>query len=746
MDKKLKSLYTFFRVIFLKRSWLAILALMSLVLGLLTYGMLGRLSYVQKGGHFITFLLILDLACLSALTILIVKQLIKVWISHRKGKAGSRLHGQMVLLFGVISVVPTLILTLFSAFFFHFGVQEWFDNKFSTGLSNASIISQAYFDEKKMQLGESLNSSSQELEKRVLQWEDSLKNLQEFLNIILKFNKLEGLVIYKEGTFLAASKELLSQQEDAVLTPWLQKPYKEVPIWAQELVNEGHVAVLENVLPGFMGGVYKFSTAQGDYYLLAWKKVQKEILSYALQTQAAAQDYAVLKSKKFEIQVAFSIIFAFVSLLILLGAIAVGLIISNALVTPIYNLIKGAHRVSDGKLDMIIPLPSGMEDLKVLVKSFNNMVQRLREQKDQLLQTNYSLEKRTVFMESVLEGVSSGIIELSIEGHIRIINDNALKLLKKEKKKNMVKLQDIFPQAQDLFSKVLKSPQGKSEGKVVYTYKGHNYTFFVRFSLQASQKKITGYVLTFDDLTKQIHAERQAAWADVARRIAHEIKNPLTPIQLSAERLKRRYLNKLEGEDAEVFKKCIDTIIRQVDTIGSMVKEFSSFTRMPEVQFKEENLNLLIKESVYLQEQAYPDIRFDIKLPSKDIFMDLDSKKMTQVFNNLLKNAVESIQENPTVKEREKKIKCELEDFSHEVIIIIEDAGKGWLEGIKNSLAKPYFTTRVKGTGLGLSIVARIVQDHNGLIYFEESSLGGAKVRIVIPKEMRQNAYKEETI
>jgi len=744
MSKNIKSSYSFFKKSFFRRPWLATLALLSIILGLLTYSMLGRLSYVQKGEHFVIFLLILDLACLSALTILIIKRLVKVWISKREGEAGSRLHGQMVFLFGVIAAVPTLILTLFSAVFFHFGVQEWFDTKFSKGLANASIISQAYFDEKKQQLGENLSFIAQELEKRSEQWSHSPENLQIFSNILLKLYKLDGLVVYTKNDLQAQSKGELSQEEASTLDPWFQKPYRNIPNWAQELVAEGNVAVLENAIPGFMGGVYQFLSSGKEYYLLIWKRVQKDILQYALQTKAAARDYDVLKSKKFEIQVAFSIIFAFVSLLILLGAIAVGLIVANALVKPISNLIKGVQRVSYGELDTFIPLPSGVGDLKVLVKAFNHMVKKLREQKLQLLSTNRDLEERKIFIESVLEGVSSGIIELSIDGYVRIINNSALKLLNKKKRKNKIQLKDIFPQAQKLFLEVLEDPSRVSQGNIIYSHGGQEYTFLVRVSSKGSQKQAKGYVLTFDDITEQISAERQAAWAEIAKRIAHEIKNPLTPIQLSAERLKRRYLSQLDKKDTEVFKKCIDVIIRQVETIGAMVSEFSSFARMPEMKFKVDNITELLRDIVSLQEQAYPKIKFYVNAPQKDIYINIDRNKMTQVFNNLLKNAIESIQEHENSKNKIQKIRCEIVDFPDKIFLIIEDTGKGWGEIFHNKLVEPYFTTRIKGTGLGLSIVSRIMKDHKGFIYFEESKSGGARVRLLLYKEEHQGIVKEE--
>lgn len=746
MSKNIKSSYSFFKKSFSRRPWLATLALMSIALGLLTYSMLGRLSYLQKGAHFVVFLLILDLACLSALTILIIRRLVKVWVSKREGEVGSRMHGQMVFLFGIIAAVPTLILTLFSAVFFHFGVQEWFDSKFSRGLSNASIISQAYFDEKKQQMGEHLSFISQELKKRADHWEYSPKDLQRLSDILLHLYKLDGLIIYEKGKVQSISKAKLPENEILVLTPWLNKPYEQLPAWSKELVEAGNVAILESVLPGFMGGVYKFYTDEEVYQVLAWKRVQKDILEYVVQTKAAARDYDVLKSKKFEIQVAFSIIFAFVSLLILLGAIAVGLIVANALVKPISNLIKGVQRVSYGELDTFIPLPSGVGDLKILVKAFNHMVQKLREQKIQLLSTNRDLEERKTFIESVLEGVSSGVIELSVDGYVRIINDSAQQLLKRKERKKRERLQDVFPQAYPLFLEVLESSDNISQRNIIYTHNGQEYSFLIRISPKESREKINGYVLTFDDITEQIAAERQSAWADIARRIAHEIKNPLTPIQLSAERLKRKYLDKLDESDIEVFKKCTDVIIRQVDTIGSMVTEFSSFARMPDIKIKLDNITQLLKEAVSLQEQAYPSIKFYIKAPQEDIYINFDKNKMTQVFNNLLKNAIESMQEDTDSNYKKKEIRCELVDFSDKVFIIVEDTGKGWKKGVQNKLVEPYFTTRAKGTGLGLSIVSRIIKDHKGRIYFEEAKSGGARVKLVLFKNRHDNIDKKEMI
>lgn len=729
---------TFIREVLSRRSWMAILALLSLVLGVATYIVFSRLSYTSNEGAYITALLIMDLACLSALTIMVVRRLTNVWVSNRHGKAGSRLHSRMVILFGFIAAGPTVILTVFSALFFHFGVESWFDERFSRGINNAGIVAEAYFEEAKKQIASSVTASADDLKKNIHQWIKSKEDRQKLLLIMIRFRNLSGVTLYDgKGNVIGWAEA--SQGDTGNVGKVLDKPLDFFPSWVLENANKGNVSILESLIPGCIGAVYEFKVEDKVYYFAGWQRVQQDMLEYAKQTQEALDNYKVLGSKKFEIQIAFSVIFAFISLLILLGAIGVGLIMANALSVPISNLVKGARRVAQGDMNVTVPYTKGIGDLKVLVDAFNIMVEEVQEQKNQLLKTNRELGERTAFIESVLSGVSSGVIELTKHGSIRVINDKALKLLELDYIESSVDITSVFPQVEELFHEALVRDDGKTSGEVHLENKKHETIFFVRFNKKKDSQGLAGFVLTFDDITPQIQAQRQAAWRDVARRIAHEIKNPLTPIQLSTERLKKCCAHLLKGKEMEVFSRCVDTIARQVVIIGSMVKDFSDFARMPLPEFRCDDIKRIVEDSVNLQAQAYSDIDYEFVAPSIPIYMDVDSQKITQVMTNLLKNATESILENnEKVSSGDSVVRISLEENKGFVTINVEDNGKGWPDGSRKRLIEPYFTTRSKGTGLGLSIVNRIIDEHGGCMFLESSTLGGASIRLVMPKKISQ--------
>jgi len=463
-------------------------------------------------------------------------------------------------------------------------------------------------------------------------------------------------------------------------------------------------------------------------------------LNYVSSTEESVNDYDILERERSEIQIIFALIFVVVSLLLLLAAIRLGMVFSNQLAAPIIRLINAAEQLAKGDLSARVPEASAKDELGILSRTFNEMAAQTQINQQELIRANQKLDRRRQFTESVLSGVSAGVIGLDAGGNINYPNRSASQLLKTDLSKFLRKnLVSVFPEAIELLEKAKSAIQNVVEGEITRTHDGYQMIFLVRVTREQDKKgDLKGFVVTFDDLTEQLAAQRKAAWSDVARRVAHEIKNPLTPIQLSAERLKRKYLPQIQ-EDPQAFQKCIDTIVRQVGNIGNLIGEFSDFARMPSPVFEEEELRDMCQQLVLLQHNAHQDIDLKCRFPDEPIYVNCDANQVGQALTNLLQNAIDSIQERvPVVAGAalpKGNIVLTLTRERHEVRLTIEDNGKGLPKEGRERLDEPYYTTRTKGTGLGLAIVKKVMHDHGGTLVMQDSVGGGAEVTLLFRVE-----------
>jgi two-component system, NtrC family, nitrogen regulation sensor histidine kinase NtrY len=368
-----------------------------------------------------------------------------------------------------------------------------------------------------------------------------------------------------------------------------------------------------------------------------------------------------------------------------------------------------------------------------LSRAFNRMTYQIQSQQRELLEANRQLDDRRRFTETVLSGVSAGVIGLDRDGRINLPNRSASALLGADLDLSIGEdLAEVVPETADLLNAAARRPDRRAQGQVQLVRNNSTRTLFVRIAAEQDETGITGFVVTFDDITELLSAQRKAAWADIARRIAHEIKNPLTPIQLSAERLRRKYLREIK-KDADTFRICTDTIIRHVEDIGRLVDEFSSFARMPAPVLKPEDLTTIVEQAVFLQRTAHPDIVFETRFSGRPITLRCDGRLVSQALINIVKNAVESIEGrivegNP---EPQGWIAVTATDADGRVSIAVEDNGRGLPRQHRERLTEPYVTTRTKGTGLGLAIVKKIMEDHQGELLLEDREAGGARVALV---------------
>jgi two-component system nitrogen regulation sensor histidine kinase NtrY len=473
------------------------------------------------------------------------------------------------------------------------------------------------------------------------------------------------------------------------------------------------------IAPGstnLIGSVIKLR-GYDDTYLFVARPVDPEVLEFMRLTDDNITEYRQYASNRLVFQITFTIMYLGLALVLLLAALWIGIALANRFVDPIRNLMVASNRVSQGDLDVQVPATSGRRgDLFDLIGGFNRMTQQLKSQRDALLHASETNEKRRQFTEAVVEGVSAGIVGLDAFGAITLVNARACEMLGRDEIALMGdKIGEVIPQLGPVFERAKAARRGQLRDQIELGSGPDYRTYQVQLTREGTVAESKGYVLTLDDITDLLSAQRTGAWADVARRIAHEIKNPLTPIQLSAERLRRRYSGKL-ADDLDIFEKCINTIVRQVADIGRMVDEFSSFARMPEANPVMGDLSEVVKQAVFLESVRLPEISIRTVMPDEPIHARFDSRLIAQVLTNLIKNAVEAFEGIPLDQLRDPSITVTLEREGENIRISVADNGKGWPKENRQRLLEPYMTTREKGTGLGLAIVAKIIEQHGGSV------------------------------
>jgi two-component system nitrogen regulation sensor histidine kinase NtrY len=446
------------------------------------------------------------------------------------------------------------------------------------------------------------------------------------------------------------------------------------------------------------------------------RPVNAEVLEFMRLTDDNVTAYRQYASNRLVFQITFTIMYLGLALVLLLAALWIGIALANRFVDPIRNLMIASSRVSDGDLDVQVPVQPGRGDLRDLSNRFNTMTRQLRSQRVALVQANETNEKRRQFTEAVVEGVSAGIIGLDAFGAITLFNARAVEMLGRDEISVVgQQVSEVVPALGAIVDRAKSSRRGQIRDQIE-TGSGPDYrTYQVQLTREGTMAESKGFVVTLDDITDLLSAQRTGAWADVARRIAHEIKNPLTPIQLSAERLRRRYASKL-ADDFEIFDKCINTIIRQVGDIGRMVDEFSSFARMPEATPAKADLSETVRSAVFLESVRLPDVEIKMDLPEQPMTAWFDQRLISQVLTNLIKNAVEAIEGAGLEAIKDPVITVQLRTDGDKARISVSDNGKGWPKENRQRLLEPYITTREKGTGLGLAIVARIIEQHGGSV------------------------------
>jgi len=703
--------------------FLAVAAMLAIAA---TYALWTGTGPLPRSPHTVLAMLVVDLGLLLALGALLAPQFVQLWVQRRSGSASSRLHTRFVALFALLAGVPAIVTAIFSAVFFNYGVESWFSDRVSTAVRESLAVAEAYVEEHRnamradvLAMANDLNREASrlirtpQLAPRILQTQAILRSLNE-----ATLFTSTGHVIARYSYAYSVTSEM-----DTVPPEALERASRgEVVIFRQD--NDDDVQALIRLV------------AFVDTYLFVGRYVDPRVLGHVERARAVVRDYEVLEGSRFEVQLASALMFTAMALLLMLVAIWLGLMFANRLVRPIAGLVQAAERVRQGDLAARVAEGAGDDEIGALARAFNRMTSQLQAQRGELVEANRQLDKRRRFTEAVLSGVSAGVIGLDRDGKVHLPNRSAAALLECDADSlTGRRLAEAVPELAPLLEQAAARGEGLTEGQITLTRNGRRRYLLARVASEPGLGERQGFVVTFDDITALMQAQRTAAWSDVARRIAHEIKNPLTPIQLAAERLKRKYLKEVQT-DPHVFTQCTDTIMRQVGDIGRMVDEFSAFARMPSPVMKNEDLRIILRQAVFDQQLAHPEVTYVERLPEGPVTLQGDGRQLAQVFMNVLKNASESLEatmQSPPCEGWRGRIEVTAERQADRLVVRIADNGRGFPPELRERLTEPYVTTRAKGTGLGLAIVRKIVEDHGGRIDLEDAEGGGALVCLTLP-------------
>ena len=705
-------------------------AILAVGSGIGTYTVFARADVAGPDPNLVIAFLYLNLTLMLVLGALVAYRLVRLWSRRRQGLAGAQLHTRLVMLFSVVAVIPTIVVAIFSVLLFDFGIRSWFSERIGTAVDASQLVAESYLEEHRQNIRGDALAMANDLNRDASVLNNRPTQLMKVIRAQAFIRNLTEVVLF-EGSGKVLARTGLSLTFD----------FEPFPEAAFQRARAGEVATITSEVDRIRAIVRLDNFV--DTYLYVGRFVDAEILAYIDTTKRAAAQYKDLEGKRFDIQITFALIFSIMALLLLFAAVWVGLNLATRLANPIGELMLASKRISNGDLTARVSAKSELGELDMLGKAFNNMTHQLQGQREDLIEAHREEDSRRRFTEAVLSGVSAGVIGLDKTEIITLPNRSAAALLGLDIDYMRNKaLTDVVPEMSTLLDMVKLSKKvevsyfNQVEALIELVREDKHITLLTRITAEVSEKDINGFVVTFDDITELQSAQRVAAWGDVARRIAHEIKNPLTPIQLAAERLKRKYLP-LINDEASLFESLTDTIVRQVEDIGGMVDEFSSFARMPRAVMKRVELVGLVKEQMSLQKAAHSNINFSLILDENIVFVQCDSRQIRQAITNLIQNSIDSIETRTKDLDLENgKITILLSVEDRFGNIIISDNGRGLPKEDRHRLMEPYVTTREKGTGLGLAIVAKIIEDHRGVFKIKDGSdLGaGATVTMKIPK------------
>ncbi len=696
-----------------------ILLIATFAIGITTFATLSSVETLSNQTDNLLLLLTSAGGALILMIFIVGRQLYQIWQERKREIAGSQLHLRLALLFGGITVVPTILVAFFAVSVLDYSLRGWFAERISTAVNESVTIADAYLEEHASSVRGKILAMANDINREAPQLITNPTRLNEFITNQAGVRTLsEAVIIDGTGQIVAKSRFAFALSFVDLQTEWIER------------ARTGEVVIVRTPGNTKLQALVKLN-AFVDAYLFVGRFIDAAVLDAVDQTRLAASDYQSLSFSQVDLQISMAAIFAIVALLMLLSALWLGLNLANSIVGPLGGVISVAEDVRDGNLSSRVNIDPSLVEISHLGSSFNSMLDDLASSQQQLVQANKQLDQRRQFTEAVLAGVSSGVIGLNQLGEVTLPNQTACQLLGKAPHALIGSaLTDSLPEFSALLDSAKKSRAAMREAQISVRLDGRQLILQARVSTERIEGRIIGYVVTFDDITDLLSAQRKAAWSDIARRIAHEIKNPLTPIELASDRLMKKYRPDDESK-ARQFDEYVQIISRQVGDIGRMVDEFSNFARMPAAVLQPQNLSDIIAGQFELIQVEYPDIHFRRDVPDEPIMIDGDAGLIRQALTNILQNAAEALAESK--QQSDPAIELAVKMQKSQVQITVLDNGPGFPEMNLDELIEPYVTTREKGTGLGLSIVQKIIQDHNGRLRLDNIQEGGAQVMIELP-------------
>ena len=693
------------------RRWVAPFAVaIALLSAFLTFVVLTGLTPIEPKRDVVYSFLLINAATILLLVGIIVREVWKVVQARRRGRAAARLHIQVVSLFSVIAVLPAVLVAIVANVTIDRGLDRLFSGPTREVIQNSLIVANAYLHEHAQLIrGDILGMANDISHARPL-FDLDRSSFRQLLTASAASRNLPGAMLIDKEPRILETAQTGIQQDFTTPAPEFLSGVDE---------NEPQIAVF--IEANYVAAVIRLR-GYTDTFLYVARLLDPRVVAQLRQTQASVAEYAALESRKLGIQVAFALMFAVIALTILMASVLIGLNFANRLVAPIRRLMNAANIVSTGDLHVQVPVLRSEGDLAQLGETFNKMTQELRSQRDELVNASELVDSRRRFIEAVLSSASAGIIGVDASGSIGILNRSAEKLIGQAESEVLDhQLSEVLPELDDLMKGAREGTQKLVQGQITINRDGHERNLSVRVSAEQTSQSRDSYIITLDDITELVSAQRTSAWGDVARRIAHEIKNPLTPIQLSAERIRRNF-GKTITEDKAIFEQCTDTIVRQVDDIRRMVDEFSRFARMPKPVMEGEDVADTVRQAVFLMKVGHSDLDIEADIKQDPMRAQFDRRLISQALTNIIKNATEAIEQVPPEELGKGRIDVIAAQEGADIVIDVIDNGIGLPKVARQRLLEPYVTTRQKGTGLGLAIVGRVLEDHGGRIELKDAS------------------------
>lgn len=665
------------------------------------------------------------------LMFLIGREVMRLFKARNRGRAAARLHVRIVALFSVIAITPAILVAIFASITLNVGLDRWFSLRTQSIVSSSMNVAQAYMMESASYLQGQTISMANDLERnRALFYLDRAG----FVELMTRQARGRGML----GAFLVREDGSAITQADIDT----EKPLPAIPRDALESAGAGQPTLIPPGVTNLVGAIIKLDSISGTF-LYTIRAVDPKVMQAMRLMEENTAEYQSMEDGRTTLQIAFAILYLGFALIVLLAAIWTAIAVADRIVRPIRLLIGAADSIASGNLNVLVPVRAADGDVGSLSRTFNKMVSQIRSQRDEILEAKDEVDDRRRFIEAVLSGVTAAVIGVEDDGIITIVNPSAEYFLALSGDQLMgQKLALVAPEVDRVLAEAAVRHRGEYREQINMIRGGKERTLNVQVTREETRGSVDSYVITLDDITDLVVAQRSTAWADVARRIAHEIKNPLTPIQLSAERLKRRFGKQIAEDDKAVFNQCTDTIVRQVEDIGRMVDEFSAFARMPKPTKQRSDLREILTDAVFLREIGSAEVEFQREFGHEPLEGSFDARMLAQAVGNIVKNAVESIEAVPKEELGGRGKILVRSTFDHEqdrFIVDVIDNGRGLPTENRHRILEPYMTMREKGTGLGLAIVKKIIEEHGGQLELHDAPAEfdrgrGAMIRIILPR------------